>query len=184
MYTEIYDAEYHKKFLERANTAIGKEIYATRWALVSKYCHGNYSLLDYGCASGAFHQGSVNGFRCYGYDINPHCGFFSMPREKVDIVTMWDSLEHIPDPCRLIRKLSPEWIFLSTPNLESVRGPVSEWKHYRPREHVHYFDRHSLSVIFEDLGYEILEFNYDEGAIRDPNSPEAIITAVCKKKHS
>lgn len=181
-YTAIYDANYHKKFLERANTEIGRKIYASRWALVERHVHGNKTLLDFGCASGAFHLSTRNGYRAFGFDVNPHCGFTSLPEEKIDILTMWDSFEHLPDPCGIIQKFFPDWVFLSTPNLESVRGDIREWKHYRPREHVMYFDRHSLSVIFEHLGYVIAEVNFEEGALRDPKCPEAIITVAAKRK--
>jgi 2-polyprenyl-3-methyl-5-hydroxy-6-metoxy-1,4-benzoquinol methylase len=184
MYTDIYDAEYHKKFKERAETELGRKIYASRWALVERHAHGKYTLLDFGCASGAFHLNSRNGYRTFGYDVNRHCGFTSFPSCKIDILTMWDSLEHVPDPAALIKSMSPDWIFLSTPNLESVSGPVKDWKHYRPGEHIHYFDKHSLGVILEYLGYEIVETNFEEGALRDPECPEAIITIAARKKPS
>lgn len=182
MSVAIYDAKYHQKFLERANTELGKKIYAERWRFIEKYCHGKMALLDYGCGPGAFHQASRNGFQTSGYDINPHCGFPTLPEGKIDILTMWDSLEHVPDPVGLIRSLDPKWLFLSTPNLESVRGDIREWRHYRPREHIYYFDRHSLSVILESAGYVILEHNFGEGALRDPQNPEAIISVVARKK--
>lgn len=183
MSTEIYDENYHKKFLERAQTELGHKIYAERWRFIEQYCHGELTLLDYGCASGAFHQSSMNGYKTYGYDINPHCGFPQLPDvEKVDILTMWDSLEHVPDPVGLIEMVQPRWLFLSTPNLESVRGDIREWRHYRPREHIYYFDRHSLGEILKYAGYKVLEHNFNEGRLRDPQNPEAIISVAAVKE--
>lgn len=182
MFSQIYNADYHQKFLERANTEIGRKIYGVRWSLVERHAHGNLALLDYGCASGAFHIASRNGYATYGYDINPHCGFSEIPNRKIDILTMWDSFEHVPDPVGLIKSFDPEWIFLSTPNLESVCGDIRKWKHYRPYEHIYYFDRYSLSVILDSIGYEIIEENFEEGALRDPKCPEAIITIAARKK--
>lgn len=182
MSINIYDEKYHQKFLERANTEVGKKIYDTRWKLVEKYCHGQLTLLDYGCASGAFHKSSPNGFVTFGYDINPHCGWSVLPDGKIDILTMWDSLEHVHDPVGLLLKLNPNWIFLSTPNLESVRGDIRQWRHYRPAEHLYYFDLYSLTEILEHCGYEVLEHNFDEGKLRDPGNPQAIISMVARKK--
>lgn len=178
--TDIYNQEYARCYYERAHSELGRKIYAARWDLIEKYCHGNLSLLDYGCALGAFHQSSRNGFKTFGYDINPFCGFNKMPETYINILTMWDSIEHIPEPFTLIKEIRPQWVFITTPNLESVKGPVKEWKHYRPLEHIHYFDRHSLRFQLENIGYEIMEFSYDEGALRDPANPEAIITCVAR----
>jgi len=182
MYTNIYDAAYHRRFAERANTEIGRRIYASRWALIEKHCHGNLTLLDYGCASGAFHLSTRNGYKAFGYDVNPHCGFTEIPTEKIDILTMWDVIEHLPDPVAALKKIDAEWVFLSTPNLESVRGDIRQWRHYRPYEHIHYFDLPSLTVILDHAGYKILDHNYEEGEIRDPENPHAIITLACKRK--
>lgn len=178
----IYDEEYHKKFLERANTELGKKIYAARWDFIEGFCHGKLKLLDYGCASGAFHKSAVNGYETYGYDVNPHCGFPTTPDFPIDILTMWDSIEHLHDPVGVIRKIDPTWIFLTTPNLESVKEPVRNWRHYRPREHIHYFDLHSLTEILDYCGYQVIAHEFKEGALRDPQNPTAIITVAAVRK--
>lgn len=178
----IYDEKYHQKFLERANTALGRQIYALRWKFIEGFCHGNLKLLDYGCASGAFHQSAVNGYLTSGFDINPHCGFKEIPKGTIDILTMWDNIEHLPDPVGVIRQLDPTWIFLCTPNLEAVRGDIRKWKHYRPGEHLHYFDIASLTEILEHCGYQIIAHNFEEGCLRDPENPEAILSLAAVRK--
>lgn len=179
-YNAIYNADYAARYRERATSELGRKIYESRWGLIEKYCHGNLRLLDYGCASGAFHQSSKNGFKAEGYDVNKSYGFNQTPVGYFNIVTMWDSIEHMHEPWTWIKEHMPQWLFLSTPNLESVKGPVSEWKHYRPSEHVYYFDRHSLAFHLDAAGYDIVEFNYEEGDLRDPANPEAVITCVAK----
>jgi len=177
---DVYDAAYAERYRKQATTELGKKIYAVRWKMIERYCHGNLRLLDYGCASGAFHMSSPNGFRVGGYDINPNYGFNTLPLGYVNILTMWDSIEHVHEPWKVIEDFKPQWLFLSTPNLESVKGPVSQWKHYRPLEHVYYFDKHSLRFHLEASGYEVLEFNHEEGALRDPANPEAIISCAAR----
>lgn len=180
MSIDIYDENYHRKFVERAKTELGKKIYAERWRFVEKHAPGVLTLLDFGCGPGAFHQSSLNGYKTFGYDVNPHCGFTEFPDGPIHILTMWDSIEHVHDVNQLIRDIGADWIFLSTPNLESVRGDIRKWKHYRPHEHIHYFDIYSLTEILNSLGYEIVEHNFEEGKLRDPENPEAIISVAAK----
>ena len=183
----IYGQEYFDKYKALGQTPLGIAIYTNRWALISRFCQspnvaGKYlNILDYGSGPGSFNIHGPDNYRKFNYDINPVCGFTEVPKERWDIVAMWDSIEHIPNFYSLIKELNPEWLFITTPNLESVDKPITHWKHYRPKEHIFYFDRHSLDVILTDLGYQILEMNYDEGKLRDPQHPSAILTVVAKK---
>jgi len=122
----LYDEAYAQRFRERADTDLGRKIYACRWKLVEEYCHGPLRLLDYGCGPGAFHTVSTNGFVTRGYDINPHCGYPSMPKGQFDIVTMWDVIEHLDSPVAVIRDLDPTWLFICTPNLHTA-DTISTW---------------------------------------------------------
>ena len=181
MKSTVYDLEYHLKFVERANTELGKRIYQARWRLIEKHCYGKFTLLDYGCASGAFHRSGNNGFECYGFDINPSCGFTEMPSEAIDILTLWDVIEHLPAPIWVIKEWKPEFIFIATPNIDAAPNDIKAWKHYRPDEHLYYFNLKGLSAMLMALGYEILEHNFDEGALRDSKCPEAILTVVARR---
>jgi len=178
----IYNKDYYDRFVERASSKIGEEIYLSRWDLIEKYCHGDMSLLDYGCASGAFHKSSRNGFKCDGFDVNPYSGFNKLPDECPDILTMWDVIEHLTDPIEELRKFPSKYLFISTPNVGAVKGDIKKWRHYRPGEHLHYFDIHSLRESMNELGYDILEHNFSEGQIRNPNEPNDIITIVAERR--
>lgn len=171
----IYNSVYADRFRNRAKTEVGKRIIAERWSLIERYCHGNMTLLDYGCASGAFHRANRNGFITSGYDINPHYGYHAIPDSGVDILTMWDVIEHLHNPAELIQKFKAKYLFLCTPNVDAA-GELAEWKHYRPGEHLHYFNLKSLTELLNQNGYRVLEHNFTEGAIRDPEKPENIIT--------
>jgi len=183
----IYGREYFEKYAALAQTPLGLAIYTARWALITRFCQSpnidnHYStILDYGSGPGSFNAHGPDNFRKFNFDINPSCGFTDLPQEKMDILTLWDSIEHIPNFYGLIKSIDAEWLFITTPNLESVDKPVTFWKHYRPKEHIYYFDRHSLEVILEDLGYKIIELNFDEGRLRDPQHPNAVLTLVAKK---
>lgn len=178
----IYNIDYYKRFVERGESEVGKAIYDSRWEIIEKHCHGKLNLLDYGCASGAFHKSSRNGFSTYGFDVNPYSGFTKMPDAKVDILTMWDVIEHLHEPERVIRQVNPEYLFLSTPNVDDVKGPLENWRHYRPGEHLHYFSPKSIEIFLGECGYDVIDSNYDEGAIRDPENPKAIVTVAARRR--
>lgn len=178
----IYNLDYHNRYKDRAESEIGRRLYSWRWDLVEKYCHGKMSLLDYGCATGAFHKSTRNGFDAYGFDVNPYSEFNKLPDKKIDILTMWDVIEHLKDPTKELKALDAEWLFISTPNVDAVQGRLEDWKHYRPDEHLWHFNLASLTEILEGLGYEVLESNYGEGEIREPSAPENIITVVARRK--
>jgi hypothetical protein len=177
---KVYDQEYLDKYKELAKTELGQKIYKTRWDLIKKYIKQG-TLVDYGCGPNAFNNAGPKEFEKYGYDVNPNVKFPDLPYQPWDIVTFWDSLEHIPDFYDVIRLFKAKWLFISTPNLESVITPVTEWKHYRPEQHIFYFDKYSLRIILKALDYEIIEINHEEGALRDPKNPKAIITVVARK---
>ena len=195
---KIYDEQYAKRYQVLASTNLGKAIYHTRWALIERYCPPNgQTVLDYGCGPASFHAHGPDGYQKLNYDINPTCGFTEKvwqvgptspescdPRVKVDVLTMWDSIEHVPSFYTEIRDINAEWLFISTPNLDSVKGPFEFWKHRRPKEHIFHFTKDGLEVILEDLGYQVIECNYDEGKLRDPHNPSAILTLVAKRRAS
>ena len=180
MFANVYNRKYWLRYLKQSKSELGQKIYQERWKIISRYLDKG-TLLDYGCGPGAFNAAGGDEFQKFGYDINPHCGFKYYPDHEWDAVTFWDSLEHIPNFYSLIRTLNPKWLFIATPNLESVRHDVLKWKHYRPDEHIYYFDRHSLKIILKSLGYFIREINFTEGQLRDPQQPEAVMTVVAEK---
>lgn len=175
----IYNRQYFDRYVERGMSEIGHKIYESRWNLIEKYCHGSLKLLDYGCASGAFHKSSRNGFETFGFDVNPHCGYTKVP-DRVNILTMWDVVEHLKDPKETIKSIDADFVFLSTPNLHDGVD-FATWKHNRPNEHLHYFDYESLSRLLRESGYKVIEHNFEEGGIRDPEHPEDIITVAAVK---
>jgi hypothetical protein len=159
-----YGASYFAECVRRANTDIGHRLNAIRLALTERYCT---KLLDFGIGSGAFIEASR--LPALGFDINPlgvlwlserlkfvdviRCG---VPRD-VDGVTLWDVLEHMPEPIAFL-KIIPAGVvvFTSLPVLTDI-GRVKESKHYKPNEHLWYFTDAGFCGFVERLGFEILE---------------------------
>ena len=88
-------------------------------------------------------------FDVYGYDINP-CGIHWLnkrclfetpygPKQRIMCYTFWDSLEHIPNPQKLLEKISiGAYVFISIPIFDTLEE-ITKSKHYRPDEHYYYF---------------------------------------------
>ena len=139
----IYDRSYSVKYKRYAQTEAGDRLTRIRFDTVSKFVEPDDTLLDFGCGSGRFVAECKSvGIAASGFDINPYSGFCDVADllGTHKIVTFWDSLEHLPDPARIIRKLNPEYVFVCTPSIDDFHGSLKDllgWHHCYPEEHLH-----------------------------------------------
>lgn len=120
--------------------------------------HG--TILDIGYGDGEFiRQASKAGYCAIGYDT--HGDDVGVPVIKelsqgFDIVTMFDSFEHLPD-LTLPFKVKPKLFVVTVPYFKEWWGPdeVKASRHYKPNEHLHYFSPRSIETIFNAHGYFI-----------------------------
>lgn len=165
-----YDAEYWFKYVGYESTPMDDRLNAIRVGLAAM--HGKH-VLDVGIGSGSFLRAClVEGLVGYGYDVNPVAidwlkeqGRFADPysREKVcEVVTCWDSFEHLAEPDRFLLALVPGQVLLiALPiyfDLRSIRGS----KHYRPDEHYTYWTPWGLASYLASFGYELLSYDLPE----------------------
>ena len=137
-------------------------------------------LLDIGCSLGYFVEAAnARGWKACGIDISEYAaeearklgldvragtieqaGFEDA---SFDCITMWDVLEHVPDPTRHMlevrRILAPAGVVvIGTPDLghAAFRIKRERWRHLKPAEHIHYFDGSSLRRLLEKTGFEVV----------------------------
>jgi len=132
-------------------------------------------LLDVGCASGMFLRCAADaGWKVVG--VEPARALYEKAKEALagggelicatlqeaglspssfDVVTLWDVLEHTPDPLRFLCScaslLRPGGhLFLNVPDLDSLQSRLLglRWPLFLP-EHLNYFDRKSLRLCGE-----------------------------------
>ena len=152
-------------------------------------------LLDVGCGLGYFvkRAAAMPGWDAYGYEISPHAVKFANTRLGLknvragrveesgfapgffDIITLWDVVEHIPDPQPMLRYLAtllkPEGLlFLHTPNIEfqlpkaklkkMIRGMRPDLHYIEAKDHVNIFSPKTLTMLLERNGFSNLQFTH------------------------
>jgi SAM-dependent methyltransferase len=183
---KIYNKSCFLYLADRDKSPMAQKLNAFRLALVRRYC-GEDRILDIGIGAGTFLKLHGN---CLGYDINPYAVAILKKRklwfnpykgdfQKRDIkgVTFFDSLEHIEDPIRLIKRFGDQIIFVSTPIFYTPKHMMTS-KHFKPGEHAWHFFPSQFKNLMDMCGYEIVEDLRDETLIGRTD----IRTYVLKRK--
>lgn len=134
-------------------------------------------LLEVGCAYGFFLEQATASFEATGIDVNApaidaaralgvaaeFADFLTYaPAAPVDVVCLWDTLEHLLDPAAYVARahellVEDGWFFLTTGDIGSrvarVRGP--RWRMIHPPSHVNYFSRPTVTRLLNDAGFDV-----------------------------
>lgn len=159
-----YQHDYWEKYLVMDDTPIGEELTKARKELVDFYYTG--PVVDIGIGGGKFVRSM--GDQGFGFDVNQDAinwlvennRFRDPYADRVDCITCWDSIEHIPCPEALIRQVN-KMVFVSLPIFNNPNA-VTKSKHYRPGEHIWYWSDVGIIKWFKDLGFTLVEKNNAE----------------------
>lgn len=143
------------------------------------------SLLDVGCASGFFlDEARRQGWMVRGCDFSEYVqrhakrelgldvacmNFldpgFAPPERSFDVITMFNVLEHLPDPTAVAAKVSSllrpgGHLVLETWDPHSLFARIlgSRWPTYEPPTVLHCFTRRTLSRLFDPQRFELLVY--------------------------
>jgi SAM-dependent methyltransferase len=141
-------------------------------------------ILDVGCASGIFlKMAAASGWAVEGIEPSEmlyaaaktalggtgqiHRGTLEetdLPPASFDAITVWDVLEHVPDPVGFLARchslLKPKGhLYLNVPNLDSKEARLlgKRWP-LLLAEHLNYFNRSSLTLCGQKSGLQWLRF--------------------------
>jgi len=145
-------------------------------------------LLDVGCSIGQFAaRAKAAGFAATGLEMNASSADFArghyrlevaegtihdapQPDGSLDVLTMFDVIEHVPDPLGDLRKacdlLAPGGtIVLSTPNIDGLFPRLSlplakkldYWPHPEPPYHLYQFSARTLGAMLAKAGFAVAE---------------------------
>jgi 2-polyprenyl-3-methyl-5-hydroxy-6-metoxy-1,4-benzoquinol methylase len=155
--------------------------FAKSLKLIEKLIPDRGSLLDIGTASGSFMAVArdagwqvegcePNRWMCqwankhYGLNIFPGTVFdMKLPPESFDLVSLWDVLEHTPDPkltlqeCQRVLKTGGI-LLVNYPDISSLVARLMgrRWV-FLLSVHLYYFTTRTLSRMLSDLGYKTLK---------------------------
>lgn len=151
-------------------------------ALMAHHTTSSYGqLLDIGAATGYFVElANKAGWSAQGIDISSYAtkearkkglkvetatlDSFNAPNGIFTAITMWDVLEHLPDPVKAIKKthdlLQPKGLLaINTPDSGSLWARIwrGKWQALVPPEHMIIFNKKALKMLLDKSGFEILE---------------------------
>lgn len=170
-----------------SESALYLKTFKKRMALVQRWVPPGGRVLDVGCAAGYF----LRVMRERGHDVHGvelseaiakeavaalgedrvHIGTLDDAVEAMnyepqsfDLVTLWDVIEHVPDPQSVLRRirelLKPgARLLLETQNVGSrwARMLGRRWHHYKHHEHLFHFTPATIERLLVDCGFETLE---------------------------
>lgn len=136
-------------------------------------------LLEIGSAYGFFLEEAKDFFNCTGLEVSKDAASVSLNNGyrviqdyydhdnavsigRVDVVAMFDVIEHLPDPLATIRLIDQYLnkdglIMITTGNIDSLLAKImgKKWRLMTPPQHTFYFSKKTLSSLFKKMGYEI-----------------------------
>jgi SAM-dependent methyltransferase len=167
----------------RADEALYLRTFEKRMRIVRRHFARPGRVLDVGCAAGYF----LRVMRDEGWDVSglePSApiratAVASLGEERVlegdlasahltpaafDLVTLWDVLEHTPDPLDTLRRcarlLRPDGkLLIETQNVNSLAARLlgRRWHHYKHAEHLYHFHPGTLGRLLGKAGFAVLE---------------------------
>lgn len=154
-----------------------------RIEVLSRY-KSSGDLFEIGCAYGFFLQIASSTWHVQGIDISHEAIAYARdvlgldvyqgdiercppPPGSVDIIVMWDTIEHLYDPVLAVRAsaeaLRPSGIIaVTTGDVDAFVPRVRRgaWRLFQP-QHLYYFSRRSLIHLFNRFGLEIIHFSHE-----------------------
>ena len=165
--------------LRRWNRRFGS---AKRLRAIQRHAQGG-RMLDVGCGTGLFLEACKASGQWKVAGIEPtqqaceyvrsslqvpiHHGTladFTPPEQPFDLITLWNVLEHVPDPAASIRRCHAMLadgglLALTIPNVEGIGKRVfgKYWVGWDLPRHLFIFPRPMLETMLGDLGFEVVD---------------------------
>lgn len=186
--TQIYDLEYVQKRYDSIPEQVARMSFLRAGFIIGALGFVPRVVLDIGYGNGNFLDTMrLYGCDCFGYDISGYplnhgskeIQWNDLKIKQFDIITFWDSLEHMPD-LDFLAALRTAFIAVTVPWMPFNNGDFASWKHRRPGEHLWHFTPLTLAAMMKHYGYKEKLSQSVEDAIRKsarhPNTFTAIYT--------
>jgi len=102
------------------------------------------------------------------FNVNAICGnFLDYKGKGVDLICMWDVIEHLSNPDAFIEKISKTLLpggklIFTTGDISSLlaRMQKSNWRMIHPPTHLYYFDKNTIERLLLKHGLKIVDIKY------------------------
>lgn len=176
---ELYPEDYYRKMSGFSRALELLFLGERRAAVESRKARG--SILDVGCGSGEFLRVmSAAGWAVAGVEPSPSGAAAAppgvtlgtlesagLPDDSFDAVTMWQVLEHVPDPAAALsaarKMLKDDGVLLvSVPNIRSFQSRLGRerWFHLDLPRHIWHFSPPTLLRLLERSGFRVAEMRH------------------------
>jgi len=184
---KMYQNYYTAGWSNRDDRGVAKSkwiIYRDRLKHMKKFVSGK-KLLDVGCAFGSFigyakeNNWDASGTEvskkasdyCKSMGIKAYCGELEklkLPKNYFDVITMFDVIEHLPDPSSTIKicyKLLKKGgiLVIETGNVDSIYAKLmgKKWEYYG-LPHLHYFSSTTIKKLLGMCGFKKIKIYYGD----------------------
>ena len=182
-----FDAGYHASLVDDAASVAFHQREAALNLRVLRRFASSGQLLDIGCSTGLFLRAAQDiGWAAQGLEYSPDSSRIAReqhgldvktgellpdtyPAGSFDVVTMWDVIEHVPDPYTTLVRIrgilaADGQVLLKTPNADGLYPRLSLrlahrlgfWGHAEPPGHLFQFSVESLSRMAERAGFRVV----------------------------
>ena len=206
------DKSYQKINGDRKNI----EKLKNRLNIIEKFSENRGNILDIGCSTGLFLKMARDvGWEVYGNDIDEDKIKYAkenygldvqcrelmetkFPDDYFDVVTLFDSLEHMSKPLNTLKEISRilnqnGFLLLSTPNIGGLlprltytlfARTIGAWEHPAPPAHLYQFSKRTIKRLLGKAGYKVIKlitepipFKYTMGKLEN-----AIVDALKERR--
>ena len=131
----------------------------------------NSKCLELGPGNGKFFENAQKYVKSIdGYDVadTPYSttSWKNIIDNKWDIVFAYDTIEHMPN-IKEFFDINFDFAFVSVPRIPDNKDLFnSNWRHFKPNEHIYYFNEISFSKMANDYGFKVKDVSSIEDIIR------------------
>lgn len=156
----MYNLDYFYNML-RMYSPTAEQICKARWDFILGSGPEPKTVLDYGSGCGFFKAFAPSQIQVDNFDVMP-VPQTGVTRERYDLITFWDVLEHIAD-LESLRPIMDKAAFVAiTVPIKPADVAWQKYKHFKPGEHIHHFDKDYLSAWMERFGFRLEAEGYPE----------------------